>query len=120
MNKLFGFLSGFLGAFSGLALIAKAAQQQIGGILNTVGTILQTIIPILITLAIVFFFWALITYIMAKEDEAKKKARNQMISGLIALFVMFAFFGIIRIIMNTFEIEEGAQIDSSFIPTITQ
>ena len=117
MNKLFGLLSGFLGAFSGLALVVKA-QQDVSGVLNTVNTILSTIIPILITLAIVFFFWALITYIMAKEDEPKKKARNQMISGLIALFVMFAFFGIIRIVMNTFQIQETGAIDGTLIPTV--
>ncbi len=86
-------------------------------ILTVVNKILATVIPILITLAVVYFIWGVIQYTLSTDEEAKKKARHKIIMGLIGLFVIIAFWGIIRIITNTFGVGPE-QLGGSNIPCI--
>jgi hypothetical protein len=86
-------------------------------ILTVVNKILATIIPILITLAVVYFIWGVIQYTVASDEEKKKKARGMIITGLIGLFVIIAFWGIIRLITNTFGVGPE-QLNSNAIPCI--
>jgi hypothetical protein len=86
-------------------------------IITTVNQILATLIPILITLAVVYFIWGVIQYTVSTDEEAKKGARGKIIQGLIGLFVIVAFWGIIRLITNTFGVGPE-QLNQSAIPCI--
>ena len=79
--------------------IASAATIQ--SILTVFNQILNYIIPILITLAVVYFIWGVIQYTLSTDEEKKKKARSMIIQGLIGLFVIISFWGIVRVISNT-------------------
>lgn len=105
-----------LGAVIGsVPLFAFAANAF--SILTTVNQILNTIIPILISLAVVYFIWGVIQYTVSSDEEAKKNARGKIINGLIGLFVIVAFWGIIRLITNTFGVGPE-QLNSGVIPCI--
>ncbi len=86
-------------------------------VLTVINKILATIIPILITLAVVYFIWGVIQYTVSGDEEKKKAARGMIIQGLIGLFIIVAFWGIIRLVTNTFGVGPE-QLNSSAIPCI--
>ena len=69
-------------------------------IVNKVTTeIINPIIEILFGLAIAFFFWGIIEFILNADNEDKRTTGKQhMIWGLVGLFIMAAVAGIIKII----------------------
>ena len=88
-----------LGAVLGVvAPLSVFAASDASYILGVIGTLLGYIIPILITLAVVYFIWGVIQYTMAGDEEKKKKARGMIIQGLIGLFVIVAFWGILSLV----------------------
>ncbi len=58
---------------------------------------------ILAGVALLVFFWGLVKYIVKADDEkAKEQGKNIMIWGVIALFVMFSVFGLVKFLQTTF------------------
>lgn len=99
MKKIISF-GAVLGSFPLFTFAATAANAF--SILDTVNQILNWLIPILITVAVIYFIWGVIQYTVSQDEEAKKGARGKIIQGLIGLFVIVAFWGIISLITNTF------------------
>ncbi len=62
---------------------------------------LGSIINFLLVLAVVFFAWTVLKVIFTAGDN-KAEAKKSLLWGIIALFVMFSFWGILRIVNNTF------------------
>lgn len=77
---------------------------DLGFILERLIGYLNYIVPALITVAVVFFIWGVITFISSSEEEGKKKGRSRIINGLIGLFVIVAFWGLIAVVKNSFGI----------------
>src|ERR1035437_6465465 len=99
MNKV---IYGLLAFGPVLALAQAPAGQTFNGdyfvsIIQTVGKIVGYLIPIMFGLAIVYFFWGMIKYIMAAGDPDKaKEGKSIMIYGVIAITVMAALFGLVQ------------------------
>ena len=91
-------------ALSALSLpFIALAQVTIESTLNRVLGILNGVIFLFITIAIVVFFWGLISYLAnIGGEDAAKKGIQLMLWGVIALFVMVSVWGIIRLLQNTF------------------
>lgn len=85
--------------------ISFAAGTDLGYILGKIISYLNYIVPALVTVAVVYFIWGVISFIMSSEEDAKKKGKAKIINGLIGLFVIVAFWGIISIVQNTFGID---------------
>ena len=67
---------------------------------------LSQAVIILVSLAVVFFLYGILKYISRGDDEeSQKKGKNIMIYGIIGLFVMISFWGIVNILINTFELD---------------
>ncbi|MEA3398998.1 MAG: hypothetical protein U9R00_00590 [Patescibacteria group bacterium] len=81
-------------------------MATIGTILADIGGLLAYAMPVLISLAVIYFIWGVLQYISAKDDK-KKEARSKIINGLIGLFIIVAFWGIIGIVTRTFDIDTG-------------
>lgn len=79
--------------------------------------ILNIVIPVLITIAVVYFIWGVITYTLAQDEEKKKDGRNKIIQGIIGLFVILAFWGLVDVIGNTFGVK-GRQIQTGELPCV--
>jgi len=88
------------------------ATGSVGGILVTVIGYINLIVPVLITVAVGYFIWGVISFISASDEEAKKMGRTKIINGLIGLFVIVAFWGIIAVVKNTFGITGSGAIDN--------
>lgn len=86
-------------------------------ILTKVNQVLATVIPILITLAVVYFIWGVIQYTISGDEETKKKGRTMIVQGLIGLFIIIAFWGVVRLITNTFGVGPE-QLRQEVIPCI--
>lgn len=105
--------------FIGLVLVSPSLvlAADAFSIAGKIGEWLGFIIPILITLAVVWFIWGVITYVITGDEEKKKKATGMIIGGLIGLFVIVAFWGIIRLVTNTFGVGPE-QLNEDAIPCI--
>ena len=84
------------------------AVSDLFGLISLVITILNWAIPLLIGVAVVVFLWGVVQYITAGGDEEKRKeARNMMIWGIVGLFVMVAVWGLVWLLLNTFNLNTG-------------
>lgn len=103
----------------GLTLLAflpliTFAQDDADWVLNTILNLLNTVIRVLIIAAVAFFIFAVVTYILNPDEDKKKR----IITGLIGLFVIVAFWGIIRIVQNTFGLQGPNQLQQQNIPCV--
>ena len=90
-------------------------QGTIGYIIAMLGTWVGYIVPVLITLAIGYFIWGVIQFMSASDEEAKKLGRTRIINGLIGLFVIMAFWGIIGVVQRTFGVDSSTKGSSDII-----
>ncbi len=99
---------------SGLALAMPlmAAAADLQSILYTARNLANTIVPLFMVIAVAVFLWGIIRYITsAGDEENRKKAHGLIIYGLVGIFVMVAFWGIIQVVANTFGINPGGTIN---------
>ncbi|MFH1608852.1 MAG: hypothetical protein ABH951_02425 [Patescibacteria group bacterium] len=75
----------------------------LGDLFNYITCIIsKSVIPLIIGLAVVLFIWGVVQYVINTEDEAKKKKGKQfMIWGIIALTVMVSVWGLVSILGRT-------------------
>lgn len=99
--------TGLTGAAVFLPIIASA--QTILNTLALANTVLNSLVYLLITLAIVVFFWGLVTYLV-NEGDNKAKGLNRMLMGVAALFVMVSIWGIIQLLQRTFGVTNNRAI----------
>lgn len=97
------------GAASVMALLlpALASAQTLTDTLFTLSTFLNAAIGLFVTLAIVIFFWGLIKYLMS-VGEQKAEGLQIMFYGVVAIFVMVSIWGIIRLLQNTFRVQNNS------------
>ena len=86
-----------------------------GGLWNLFSIVMDFLsqaVIVLVALAVVFFLYGILKYITAGDDEEKRgKMKNVMIYGIIGLFVMISFWGIVNILINTFELDTYPYVD---------
>ncbi|MDD2935054.1 MAG: hypothetical protein PHX25_01115 [Candidatus Pacebacteria bacterium] len=89
----------------GASLLAPAIvlAADFTTILQKVEDIIGLIVPIVISLAVIYFLYGLVGFI-TKAGADQKTARDQMIWGIIILFVMVSIWGLVALIQNTFGI----------------
>jgi len=133
MKKKLIILSGFV---FGLAPVVALAQQTVGisgatstgcdignagtliGILCRVGQILNSVVPVLIALGVVYFVWGVVQYMIGGDEEAKAKGRSKIIYGLIGLAVIIALWGLVKILTNTFKVDNSGTITLPTVPVV--
>ncbi len=78
-------------------ILASAALDNIKTLVGDAGDILDSVYYLVFTLAFLFFMWNMSQVILKSGDpKAKEEARNKMVWGIIALFVMFSIYGILN------------------------
>lgn len=83
-------------------LISFAAVNTIADLVNVAISIIQSIIPILVSIALILFIWGIVKFILhAGSGNEREEAKDVMFWGLIALFVLFSIWGIIRVLQAT-------------------
>lgn len=89
---------------------AQGAQQVIPGlqgVVNVFRFVLSAIVPIIISLALIYFLWGVVSYVIRSAPDDKENAKKQMIYGIIGLFVMISVWGLVKILQDTFFSQGG-------------
>lgn len=79
-------------------------------IICRIALIINTLIPVLISLAALIFIWGIIQYVIAKDEEAKKRGKNLIIWGLVGLAIIVSMWTVIAILKRTLGIADEAAI----------
>jgi len=83
------------------------ARDDIVGKLGIFREIIDALIPIIIGLAVLVFIWGILKYVVAKSDEDQTEARKIIVSGVIILFVMVSIWGLVSLLGETLDLDEG-------------
>lgn len=122
LKKLFIFLfmkntlkAGIVISMLTLPTFAFAAPSFAGSPLKAffdgITDILEYLVPFLILAAGVLFMWGLVKYVANASDEAaKESAKTLMIWGMVAIFVMVSFWGIIGFFSSTLQLDDATVI----------
>lgn len=85
--------------------------MTLAGLVKMILGIFNVILPVLAALALALFFVGVIKYI---RHAGKTKDRGIMLWSLVALFVLFSFWGILRLFTNTFLGSNNSEFRSDF------
>ncbi len=85
-------------------LTASAASDLVGKIS---GVIVNPLIVIMFTFALVLFLWGVLTYISKSNNpEVRAKGAQHILWGIIGMALMFTSFTIVRIVLDTFGLQD--------------
>jgi hypothetical protein len=71
--------------------------------LDALQDILGIIVVVIVALAVIFFLWGLMLFILSAGDEEKRaKGKSVMVWGIIALVIMVAIWGIVNLLASVF------------------
>ncbi len=132
MKKKLVVLSGFVMGLAPVVALAQVsttgststncdigASGTLFGILCRVGQFLNSVVPVLIALAVVYFVWGVVQYVVNDDEEAKQKGRDRIIYGIIGLAVIIGLWGLVNLLRNTFALNNNTNIQLPTLP-VTQ
>lgn len=109
-----------LAAMTPFVASAQVTVTNLGDVLNLIQGFINTLLPLIIALAVLVFVWGVFKYVSAGDDEeARKSGRMMMVNGIIAIFVMVSVWGLVNILVYTFNLAPTVQAPPStptFIP----
>ena len=82
-------------------------------ILCKIHGLFNSVIPVLIALGVVYFIWGVVQYFIGSDEEARGKGKNRIFFGLIGLTVIVGLWGLVYIVVNTFDLNNR----SNYAPT---
>lgn len=94
-----------------------STAPTIGTLLCKVSQILSGVLPILIALAVIYFVWGVVSFVISDDEEAKTKGRDRIIYGVIGLAVIVGIWGLVNILSATFGIPSSG-VNLPGIPTL--
>ncbi|MCI0532967.1 hypothetical protein L0Y49_01975 [bacterium] len=59
-------------------------------------------IQVAVAIALIVFFWGVSKHFTASSDQEREAARGTMVWGVVAIFIIASFWGIIALVQNTF------------------
>lgn len=96
-----------------------ANSYTLTGFICQVTLLVLQVVPVLVSLALLFFFWGIATWILSLssgDEEGAKKGRERTIWGLVALFFILSISGVLAVLMNTF-FGGGGAFSARSVPT---
>lgn len=87
-------------------IIPKAEASVVTLMKSINRVIINPLIVFLFALAMVYFIYGLARYLLSPDnEEVRKTSKQQILWGIVGMFIMISVFGILSLIMNTFGIE---------------
>jgi hypothetical protein len=100
-----------------LAQSAEDVASRLAGLSITLTGLVNSVIPFLLAIAVVVFIWGVIKYMIQSSPEDKAAGRSYIIWGIIGIAVILSIFGLVRLLQNTFNIQ-NTQLRPSDIPKV--
>jgi hypothetical protein len=127
MKNKFKILAGYALGFAPIVAFAQTTggtpTKCTGGSITTIQSLickfnelLGAVLPLLIAIGVVIFVWGVISYVIASDEEAKSKGRDRIIAGIIGLVVIVGLWGLVRIVTNTFGLNNVTNITLPTVP----
>jgi len=116
MKKISIALTSLMAAFAPAFAFAQTNQGLQGILTTNIQPLLNAIVPILITIGVIYFIWGIVQYVIADDEKAKDAGKNRMIYGLIGLFVIVTFWGLITVISNTLGVQNVQAPTANILP----
>lgn len=98
---------------------AGSVGSAVGGLGTQILTIINsTVVPILFAVAVVYFLYGLVKFIMGAGDEEKvKEGKGIMIWGVIGLLVMISIYGILGFLASNLGLTGTGTVTLPKVPT---
>jgi heme/copper-type cytochrome/quinol oxidase subunit 2 len=91
--------------------------SRISGLIARFSYWLTLLVYIVISLALVFFLWGVVKYVLSGGDEEKRQqGRNFIVYGIIGLFVMVAVWGLVYLVGSIIGVKPGGGVDLPQLP----
>jgi VIT1/CCC1 family predicted Fe2+/Mn2+ transporter len=88
-------------AFAPMVASAAVAHRTLGDLITTATEVIWLAVPF--GLLLLLFFWSMAQLVMTTGDaEKRKQAKQRIVWGIIAIFVIFSLGGLIAAINGTF------------------
>ncbi|MDP1625195.1 MAG: pilin [bacterium] len=81
---------------------------DLNGVIRFITDILSVALPLIIAAAVVYFIYGIAKYVLAGDEGAKEAAKDKIVYGIIALFVMVSVWGLVNILVNSFGLDNTA------------
>jgi ABC-type Na+ efflux pump permease subunit len=94
-------------------VITFAEGKDLNDLVQLVGKYLNAGVGFILSLAVVMFIYNVFKYFIAGGDnaESKKEAGLYVMWSIIGFFVILSFWGLVRIVTNTFKLDSQAPTD---------
>jgi len=99
-SKIARILGGLGAVMTMMPAVALAQGGNLLGLLGLIEQIVSRAIPILVGLALIYFIWGLIRYVIGGSEEERENGKKMMWWGIVALFVIVSIWGIVAYIAN--------------------
>lgn len=92
------------------------APQNFSDLIDVFMELIQAALPVIAALALFVFLWGLTRFIfrVSGDEKAVDDGKNLMKWGLIALFILASFWGIIELVHE--DVGFGSSIDLPYLP----
>ncbi len=102
------------------AIVSIAAPTDFKSLINDVFIlgILRPVVPLLIGLAVVLFVYGVIIFMFSEGGEKKEEGKSYMIWGIVGIFVMVSVWGLVSILISTFQLNNTPQTIRINVPNI--
>jgi len=103
---------------AGLPMLVMA-QANAFSVLGVIGNIMRILIPLLVTAALLYFIWGVIQYVIAKNTDDTKEAKNIILRGVVGLVAITTIWGLVGFVQSTFGFGSGGQLNKENIPGVS-
>lgn len=89
--------------------IIPVAEANITTLMTSINrVIINPLIAFIFALAIIYFLYGLLQYLMSPDnEEMKKNSKQHMIWGIFGMFIMIGVFGILNLVLKTIGVDDG-------------
>ena len=83
--------------------IIPKAEASVDALINNINrVIINPLIGVLFGLAMVYFIYGLVEYLLSPEnEEVRKRSKSHMLWGIVGMVIMVSVFGIMKLIQDT-------------------
>ncbi len=105
----------FFGTFLLTPMLVAAQVRDAADLGNLfLGLINNVAVPLLLAFSFLTFIWGVFQYFIAggADEEARQNGQKKILFGIIGFFLMIGVWGLVNLLVNTFDLQRN-------VPTLT-